>query len=301
MKHIGIDVAKDTLDVYCDKSSFIINNNRSGYRQLMKRLQAGDVVGLEPTNTYHYAVSNFLLSKGITVKLINSLVSYRYQKITMRKQTNDKSAAKALSELLVIGKGRILTKAEVDNPLREITRARHRLVTNRSSIKTKLNKETNKFLCSVYKKLSKDFDKQIEKLEMKISSFRPAGFDILLGIPGISDLSAHIILAEIGDINRFSSYRQIVSFAGFDPSLMKSGTSINKQGGLSKRGSPYLRHILYLNVFSNLCARTNVFNTYYYKKKEEGKHHYSAMTATARKMLQIIYALLKKQEVFSAK
>ena len=298
MRYIGIDVAKDTLEIYLEGVSFVVNNDKSGHRKLLKHLKNGDVIGLEPTNTYHFMVSNTLLTKGYIVMLVDSLLSSRYQKLTMRKQTNDKSAAKAISELLKIGKGRELTIAEVDNPLRELTRGRQSLVKQRSALKGKLNKEQNKILIRSYKKIQKDYDTQIKKLEDEILNIHPEGVDILIEVPGISHLSARIILAELGDIHRFSSYRQIVSFAGYDPSISMSGTSIHKQGRLSKRGSPYLRHILYLAAFANMRSK-NVFSSYYRKKTEEGKHFYSAMTATSRKILQIIYSLLKNQKHFS--
>jgi transposase len=298
MRYVGIDVANDTLEIYISGESFVVNNDRSGHRRLLKHLKEGDVIGVEPTNTYYYMVSNTLLTKGYTVKLVDSLLSSRYQKLTMRKQTNDKSSAKAISELLKIGKGRELTTSEVDNPLRELTRGRASLVKQRSAIKGKISKEQNKILLRSYKTIQKDYDTQIEKLEEEILNTHPKGIDILVEIPGISHLSARIILAELGDIDRFSNYRQIVSFAGYDPSISMSGTSIHKQGKLSKRGSPYLRHILYLAAFANMISK-NVFNAYYRKKIDEGKHFYSAMTATSRKILQIIYALLKSKKNFS--
>lgn len=298
MRYIGIDVAKDTLEVYCQGLSFAVDNAKAGHRQLLKQLCPGDVIGLEPTNTYHYSISNLLLTKGYTVKLVDSLLSSRYQKLTMRKQTNDKSAAKAISELLAIGKGRMLTQSEVDCPLRELTRGRHHLVIQRATLKNKLHKEHNKTLCVCYQKLIKDFDKQIGKLEAKILAAEPDGVHILTDVPGISPLSARTILAELGDIGRFRSHRQVASFAGYDPGSATSGTSVNKQGKLSKRGSPYLRHVMHHSAFANVRS-DNVFGAYYRKKKAEGKHFFAANTATARKMLQIIYALLKKQEHYS--
>jgi transposase len=299
MRYIGIDVSMETLDVFYEKSSFVVNKNKRGHQQLLRYLKKGDVIGLEATNTYHYEITNFLLSKGFEVRQISSLLSYRYQHIDGTKQTNDKSAAKALVELLALGKGRSFTQEQVNNPLRELTRARDGLIKQRGSLKCRLHKEANKDLQKSYTKLIKSFDEQIEKIEEKMLFFTPTGVDLLEEIPGVSKISARIILAELGNINRFQNYRQIVNFVGYDPSSAESGTSVNKRGKLSKRGSPYLRRILHLGAFANMNAKPNVFNAYYQKKKTEGKHHNAALTATARKMLQVIYALLKKNEPFS--
>ena len=99
------------------------------------------------------------------------------------------------------------------------------------------------------------------------------------------------------DISRFDNKRQIVAYGGYDPIIKQSGKSLNITGKLTKRGSPYLRQALYLASFANVRGNT-VFSKYYKKKKNEGKHHFQAMTATARKMLEIIFTLLSRKQKF---
>lgn len=305
MRFIGIDVAKDKLDIFIDGEFFVLTNNKHGYTKLKKLLQADDVIGLEPTNVYHQALVTFLVEKDFTVQLIDPLISSRYQRLTMRKQHNDQKAAEALSELTALNKGRVVQRGDIDATLlelRRLTRARQGLIKQRSAIKNKLKRvqtENDAVLKKAYTALIKDFTKQIKMIEeaMLKTSKENASIEILTSVPGVSMIFACIILAELGNIHRFSNSRKIISFAGYDPSKQQSGSSINKQGKLSKRGSPHLRHILHLTAFANLRSK-NTINAYYCKKKDEGKHYHAAITAAARKILQIIYALLKKQELF---
>lgn len=132
----------------------------------------------------------------------------------------------------------------------------------------------------------KDLDKEIEPLFNKFNTH-------LLTIPGIGKTLAPIILAEIGDINKFSTPNKLVAFAGCDPTENQSGNSNSTNEKTSKRGSPYLRHALHTAA---LVATNNddILKAYYDKKKSEGKHHNVALASISRKLLLIIYAVLKE-------
>ena len=115
----------------------------------------------------------------------------------------------------------------------------------------------------------------------------------LQSIPGIGEVTAPIILAEIGDINNFSSPSKLTAFAGIDPSENQSGNKKSTDEKTSKRGSPYLRHAIYQAAF---VATNNdpVMHDYYVKKRAEGKHHYVALAGVERKLLGIIFHVLKE-------
>lgn len=135
-----------------------------------------------------------------------------------------------------------------------------------------------------------DLQKQIEPLFEKFNTH-------LLSIPGIGKTLAPIILAEIGDIEKFSTPNKLVAFAGCDPSENQSGNSASTNEKTSKRGSPHLRHALHTAA---LVAVNNYepFKKYYDKKKAEGKHHNVALSSISRKLLLIIYSVLKEDREF---
>lgn len=131
-----------------------------------------------------------------------------------------------------------------------------------------------------------DVDKQISELYNKLDSH-------LLSVPGIGIKLAPTILAEIGDINNFDKPSKLIAFAGVDPSENQSGNKLSTNNKLSKRGSPYLRHAIYT---ASLVAISNEpkLRSYYDKKINEGKHHFVALAGISRKLLTIIYYILKE-------
>ena len=136
-------------------------------------------------------------------------------------------------------------------------------------------------------------ENQVNELEVKIKDIYSKLDNHLQSIPGIGEVTAPIILAEIGDINNFSSPSKLTAFAGIDPSENQSGNKKSSNEKTSKRGSPYLRHALYTAA---MVASTNdpVMHDYYIKKRAEGKHHYVALTGIERKLLGIIFHVLKE-------
>lgn len=78
----------------------------------------------------------------------------------------------------------------------------------------------------------------------------PYVWEILLTIPGMGELSAATLIAEIGDISRFQGAKQLVAYAGLDPSVYESG-KIRRRSRISKRGNPHLRRILFIRSHLN--------------------------------------------------
>lgn len=114
----------------------------------------------------------------------------------------------------------------------------------------------------------------------------------ILTIPGIGDITAASIIAEYGDISRFKSPAQMLSFAGLEPGYYQSGT-MEFHGKMVKHGSSQLRYIL-MNCTVALIRFNPVFATYYHKKREEGKSHRVALSHVAKKLIRLIYTLETK-------
>ncbi len=121
---------------------------------------------------------------------------------------------------------------------------------------------------------------------------------ILMSFPGASDKMAARYLAGIGDIDRFRSYKEVWSYAGFDPNRAGSG-NVERIGKISKRGSAYLRSTLYqlghlaaihcpdcVRLYDQLCKR--------------GISHTRATIHIANKVNRIFFSMLKKQEAYKS-
>ena len=143
-------------------------------------------------------------------------------------------------------------------------------------------------------------DKQIEALDCQILEYYEKFDCYLHTIPGIGMIAAATILAEIGDINRFKSSSALVAFAGIDPTVRQSGEFSSTHNHMSKRGSPYLRHAIFLAA-TTCSFHISPLNAYYKKKRDQGKHHLTATGAVARKLTTVIYAVLRDGKPYEPK
>lgn len=133
-------------------------------------------------------------------------------------------------------------------------------------------------------------DNQIKEVVIDINS-------PIMTIPGISYTLASIILAEIGDINKFTTPSKLLAFAGLDPSTYQSGKYNATHTPMVKRGSTYLRWAI-LTASRTVSMRDSTFSDYLTKKRSEGKHYYIAMSHVAKKLIRVIFYLLKTNTAF---
>lgn len=143
-------------------------------------------------------------------------------------------------------------------------------------------------------------DKQIEALDCQILEYYEKFDCYLHTIPGIGIIGAATILAEIGDISRFKNSSSLIAFAGIDPTVRQSGEFNSTHNHMSKRGSPYLRHAIFLAA-TTCSFHNSPLNAYYQKKRDQGKHHLTATGAVARKLTTVIYAVLRDSKPYEPK
>lgn len=119
----------------------------------------------------------------------------------------------------------------------------------------------------------------------------------LLTIPGISYTLASIMLAEIGEIERFSTPAKLLAFAGMEPSTYQSGKFTASRTPMVKRGSTYLRWAI-MQATRLVSMRDATFSEYMNKKRSEGKHYSVAQSHVGKKLIRVIFYLLKNNVAF---
>jgi len=135
------------------------------------------------------------------------------------------------------------------------------------------------------------------ELKINIEAMKHDEVRLLITIPGIGAYSALLIFSEIGDINRFSSEEKLFSYAGLIPRIHQSGQT-SYHGRITKEGSKHLRWILVeaIRIHIQYAPDSNITKYYYrLKKKKPGN---IATIAAARKLLQVIYHMLKNKDEF---
>ena len=140
-------------------------------------------------------------------------------------------------------------------------------------------------------------EKQIDDLEKEIALLLKQTDSCITTIPGIGDTLGAIILSEIGDIHRFDAPGKLVAFAGLDVKVNQSGEFTGTKTKISKRGSPYLRRAIWLAA-GRAAFCDPILSDYYQSLRARGKHHLTAVGAVARKLCNIIFAILTENRPY---
>ena len=143
-------------------------------------------------------------------------------------------------------------------------------------------------------------EEQIAKLDREIEAYMESLQSPVTTLPGVGPVYGAIILSEIGDINRFPSGKQIVSYAGLDATVNESGEFQGQRSPISKRGSPYLRRALWGAAFVASWSDPEL-KEYYQGLRARGKHHGVAIGAVARKLCYLLFAVLSENRPYEVR
>lgn len=141
-------------------------------------------------------------------------------------------------------------------------------------------------------------EKQVDRIDTEIARLLSAFDNQLTTITGVGPTLAATILSEIGDIRKFASPGKLAAFAGIDPTMKQSGNFVGSHVHMSKRGSPYLRRAIWLAA-TIAAFKDPSISVYYQRKRSEGKSHLTALGHVSRKMVNIIFAVLRDNTPYS--
>ena len=281
--YVGLDVhKKHTWATAIDGSGKIVREEKfpssgDGLLDFVRSLSKEDKVVMEASSTWTH-IYDLLTDRGIEVCLAHPLQT---KAIASAKIKTDRISAEILAQLL---RADLIPIAYVPpkeiRELRTFTRYRACLVKLQTQLKNQVHailarngidhefsdlfgRAGMKFLLDLQFSLS-DMDwtillssitalmhisAEIEKISKHIASLvkEKEEVKLLMTIPGIDYYSATLILAEIADVKRFVSYKQLCSYAGLVPSVQQSGSS-RRYGRITKQGSKWLRWILVQEV-----------------------------------------------------
>ena len=140
--------------------------------------------------------------------------------------------------------------------------------------------------------------KTVESLRSKMNELASTlpEYPVVMDMNGVGATLGPQLIAEIGDVSRFTHREALTAFAGVDPGKNDSGKHIQNSVRTSKKGSPYLRKTLF-QIMDSLIKRSPVDDPVYAfmdKKRSEGKPYYVYMTAGANKFLRIYYGRVRE-------
>ena len=339
MIYVGIDVAKDKHDCFAMNSDgeiliekLTITNNLDGfetlYNSLMNFSDSLDniKVGLEATGHYSNNILNFLTEKGFNIYLINPLQTNLYVKgQSLRKTKTDKLDAHVIATMLVSDnlKPYIPVSYHISE-LKSLTRHRFRLVKENSKFKTSLVRlvdivfpELPKIVSSVAQKSclallyelpsAKDIAEcNLTHLTHLLSDNSNKKFDREKALQ-IRDLARKSIGLNSNSVS--FELKQTISIIQFIQEQLddvekrikeiQSGKFFSTHSVMVKRGSKYLRFAL-MTAARMVCLNDATFCAFKDRKMAEGKHYMVTMGHVAKKLVRVIYYLLKTNNVYQA-
>ena len=313
---LGIDVSKDKLDahLWADEARYSAEfpNHKAGWRSLVnwlrKRSQATAVhVCLEATGRYGEGVTAFLYERGYAVSVVNPARIKGYATSRLSRNKTDRVDAALIADFCRAQQADLPLWTPPDPAQRQL----QALVRQLADLEQMRQQERNRLHAgqhapSVEQRIREHvafLDGQIEAVRQEIDQHidqhpdLKQQRDLIASIKGVGHLTAAKLLAEIRPIADFDSPQQLVAFAGLNPRQHRSGSSVHGHSRISKVGCPAIRAALYMPAI--VAKNTNpVMQPLVQRLEQRGHCKMSIVVAVMRKLLHLIFAILKSGQPF---
>jgi transposase len=130
-----------------------------------------------------------------------------------------------------------------------------------------------------------------QQLEADITALADQLPGYILTLPGADPIKAVSLFGETDPVETFRSPKQLVAFAGLDPTVFQTGEYDAPKRRISKRGSPFLRRTLWAMAMRSLQQEGDLHD-YWLRRRRDGTHHLVAVTAVAAKLCHITWRIL---------
>ena len=300
---VGIDVAKDRLDVHVRPvgESFVVARDDEGIEALAKRLNtmAPALVVLEATGGFETVVAAGLAAAGLPVAVVNPRQIRDFARATARLAKTDALDAAVIAHfaeavnppvrLLADPQQRLLGELMARRrQLIEMIVAegnRRRLLTARRTLKT-----VDRVLATLKAQLE-EIDHDIDIAVRGTPAWREAE-DLLISVPGIGQKIARTLLAEMPELGRLDR-RQIAALTGVAPFNRDSGTLRGRR--TITGGRSVVRSALYMSILVSIRRKLPMAQTYH-RLRASGKPAKVAIVACMRKLVTILNAILRDKK-----
>jgi len=299
--NVGIDVAKDTLEIAVrpDNEEWSTNNRIEDFPALIEKLQqiAPERIILEATGGWEAPLANHLAAAGLPVIVINPRQARDFAKATGKLTKTDKVDARGLAHF---GEA---VKPQVRPLPDEQTQALAALLTRRRQLVEMLAAEKNRLVTVQHRPaLKRDVEDHIKWLEKRIgqldddlrgqlekSTVWRANDQLLQSVPGVGEVTSRTLLSQLPELGALSD-KEIAALVGVAPHACDSGKR-RGQAHISG-GRANVRSVLYMAALT--AARCNpIIKAFYQRLLARGKLKKVALTACMRKLLTILNAILR--------
>lgn len=295
------------------------------------------VFGLEDTTNYGLRLASHLYQQGLTVKTVSPVLVSRGRKYKTHPEKSDFLDAQGVAKALIFEIGKLpsfnLTETErTASEIKELVIDREFLVKEQTRIKNQLHRLLHRAFGSGYraefknvfaKKALKhwlksvkavdspllknqikrkvkrivDIKEEISEIENELRILVDRTDQKLETLNGCGLVLAAAVLAEVKNIKRFESADSLAKYGGFCPREKSSGRTLKRVK--TRAGNRKLNKAIHRIALAQIGRNGNQYGKEYFKKKvSEGKSKAQALCCLKRKLVNIIFAMLRRKEEY---
>ena len=314
---LGIDISKLTLDIAFLCGNKIktkkFNNSPSGFDELKKWVESKAMnrdtnaihVCMEATGSYGAKLAQYLYDNNFMVSLVNPFRIKGFSMSKLSRVKTDKADCKLIAHFCKA------MKPDLWKPVAKHIQKLKEWVNRLDSLIANKIQESNR-LEGLDPEIAVDIQSHIDFIEERIKVVKERIADhidqhqdlkeknkLLSSIPGIGEKTISVILAFLGNVEDFESAKQMSAFVGLNPKPLQSGTSLCRTGKISKTGDAQLRKAFYMPAIVSLGCNP-IINKFSQRLSDMGKPKMVVVIAVMRKLIHIIYGVLKNKTPFNA-
>lgn len=306
---IGVDVSKNTLDIYFNDFDINVSNDQKGLNKinslLKKELKKGNEIALivcEPTGGYEAKMVKFMhkINMPMHVAHANKIRSFAKAKGFLAK--TDKIDARIIAqygETMNPAPDKQLCAGQ-EELLAELLKRRDQLIADKIRESNRLDKELAPSVQQSAKSHIKWLEKEIEKIEEEMRRLREnnkelnAKIELLKSVPSIGDIAANSLVAFLPELG-IQNDKQIAALVGLAPFNRDSGRYRGKR--FIQGGRASIRKILYMSALTAIRYYKEM-KEFYLHLRRNGKQPKVALIAVTRKLLIVLNSIMQRKTVW---
>ena len=310
MHVLGIDLAKlslaaTLLSPSAEQHHISVANTPEGFAQLQAWLIEHQVsrlhVCMEATNTYWEAIASWLHAQGYTVSVVNPSRIKGFGQALLQRTKTDRQDSLLIALFCSKHQPPAWKPSSPEQQhLRALVRLREDLIQSRVQHQNRLADATDAVVKAVLQQLVALVNAEIEGVEERIKTHiatqtaMQTNLVLLSSVIGIGVVTASKLLAEMANLEQYSSAKAAAADVGVTPSQYESGTSVYRRPRMSKLGKADIRAALYYPALTAMrwCPAIRAFAE---RLAARGKPKKVIIGAVMRKLVHICYGVLKHQ------
>jgi transposase len=308
---LGVDISKLTFDVALLNDNKVktkkFSNTSKGFSELKQWLKNKGIdnahVCMEATGGYEAKMAEYLYDNNFKVSVINPARIKGFSMSKLSRVKTDKADSELIARFCQVMQPDLWQPIPKHiQELQQWVRRLDTLIANKNQENNRLDEASDVVAVNISAHIE-FLDKQIKEVEELISNHIKGHRDLndksklLDSIPGIGEKTIGVILAFLS-IENFDSAKQVAAFVGLNPKPRQSGSSVLGVGRISKTGAADLRKAFYMPAVVSIRFNP-IIKDFAKRLSNAGKAKMVVVIAAMRKLLHIIYGVLKNKMPFN--